>query len=327
MINLYKYLLISILVLASKSALAMDESSLDLDGFKGTVRVTQTHEAIEPEDASIKTIASYTLLGDSTESTPQQPESNSKHNIFEVKTSQEIIKHLENIENCTIFCDIDNTIIMPVSKNSQAKIFQEIKNTYIDSEVIISNWRLQRKLMLIDNDWPDVINILKQSYPVYGLTEVESGKYGNIPSMEEWRFGELQKLDIKFTVNSEIQEFKTLFPLENNPVFYNGIFVAGDYSKGQVLKAYQTVLSPQFIVAIDDRIEKLQEIGIFCHLESIGFLGIHFKGAETFYEQPNDKVASFQKEYLVKQNKWLEDIEAAKLMEMQNSENFNDYAF
>ena len=53
--------------------------------------------------------------------------------------------------------------------------------------------------MLIDDSWPEVMTSLKKGYQVFGLTKMNTGEFGNIKSMEEWRFNELQSLNISFS--------------------------------------------------------------------------------------------------------------------------------
>ncbi|MCZ6904025.1 MAG: hypothetical protein O7C58_09165 [Rickettsia endosymbiont of Ixodes persulcatus] len=70
--------------------------------------------------------------------------------------------------------DIDDTIIIPKSKTFRAAPYnqmidriKESKSNYNNYEEIVSNWILQRKVILIDEEWVEVLNNLKENYPVY----------------------------------------------------------------------------------------------------------------------------------------------------------------
>jgi hypothetical protein len=87
------------------------------------------------------------------------------------KTANEVLDYTSNLpKNTIIFVDIDDTIITPVSKTFRKppfnKIIDEIKqdkNKFKNYEEIISNWRLQRKAMLIDQNWISTLSELKKN--------------------------------------------------------------------------------------------------------------------------------------------------------------------
>ena len=122
--------------------------------------------------------------------------------------------------------------ITPISKTFRKlpynKLIDDIKkdkNKYKNYEEIISNWRLQRRVMLIDSDWSDILLALKKQYRVYGLTKMDTGKCGNIHSMEEWRYNELQSLGITFSDDHTIPQGSI-----NDASFYKGLFITGTNS-------------------------------------------------------------------------------------------------
>jgi predicted phosphatase len=233
------------------------------------------------------------------------------------KTSAEVLKHLDGIsENSIIFIDIDDTVITPVSKTFRKapynKLMDEIKKNkhqYKNYEEILSNWRLQRKAMLLDSNWPDVLSRLKQSYRVYGLTQMDNGEFGNIKSMEEWRHAELKSLGIEFADDGIVPQE----PI-NNASFYKGLFFTGANSKSQTISHYAQYLKANTFVMIDDREGHLENIKQFCEENSIQFIGIKFAGLENSQDEPNPEIAALQKKYLIEYAKWLEDDEAAELI-------------
>lgn len=238
------------------------------------------------------------------------------------KTSNEILNHVKNIpKKSIIFVDIDDTIITPVSKTFRRppynKLIDDIKrdkNKYKNYEEIVSNWRLQRKAMLIDSDWPSTLLELKKQYRVYGLTKMDSGKFGNIESMEEWRYDELKSLGIEFSYGGTIPQESI-----NNASFYKGLFITGSNSKSQTILQYLQHLNADVFVMIDDREEHLEDIKQFCEKNSIKFIGILFKRLENFKDAPDYDISLLQKRYLIEHAKWLEDEEAEKIIKQKST--------
>jgi hypothetical protein len=187
------------------------------------------------------------------------------------------------------------------------------KDNYANYQEIVSNWRLQRKVMLLDKQWPTILNQLKEKFAVYGLTKLDTGKFGNISSMEEWRYEELKGLGIEFSENSEIPSSTSQG--SNGAVFFKGIFITGELSKSQTLGVYWNIVKGHIVVMIDDRIEHLKDIQKFCEEHSISFIGILFEGLENFREQQGSAVFNLQKEYLIQHAQWLEDEEAMQMLD------------
>jgi hypothetical protein len=162
--------------------------------------------------------------------------------------------------------------------------------------------------MLLDSDWPDTLLQLKQKYRVYALTKMDTGQFGNIKSMEEWRYSELKSLGIEFSDNGGMPQ------KSNGASFYNGLFITGPNSKSQTISHYLPKLKADTFVMIDDREEHLEDIRQFCEKNGIRFIGILFSGLEKFRDMPNHDVALLQKRYLIKHARWLEDEEAENII-------------
>lgn len=237
-------------------------------------------------------------------------------------TLSDVQRALLNLqEGAVIFIDVDDTLITP-----QSKLFRHLspyrfliddlkknKDQFSNFEIILSHWRLQRKTILVSEEWPALINTLKNTYPVYGLTKMETGSIGAIPSMEEWRYGELREKGISFTFSYEGDSQKILIaeaPPLYSALFYQGFFITGSFSKGEVVGAFLKTQRPPQIVLIDDRPEHVQDVSEECSRHAIPFLGISFKGAELLSGQPDSKIAEFQKQWLFQQAEWVEDEEA-----------------
>jgi hypothetical protein len=151
---------------------------------------------------------------------------------------------------------------------------------------------------------------------------MDSGKYGNIESMDQWRYGELKNLGITFSQNEAFANF----PKSNNinrckmlPSFYKGIFLTGSWRKKEVIK--DIFLPNDHIVFIDDRKYQIEDVYNVCRESSIGFTGILFTGSKLIKGKLDDDIAKIQKFYLVERGVWLEDDEAYDILKLHGNYN------
>ena len=247
---------------------------------------------------------------------------NGDENIVTAYTVSEVEQHLSTLQKgAVIFFDVDDTLITPQSAVFRSSspfrtiidYIKQHRDTIPHVEMILSHWRLQRKVRLVSEEWPEFINDLKQRYAVYALTKLETGTVGAITSMEEWRYEELKQLGITFTPTCSGISDGVLVERKDYPAtFTKGIFITGACNKSDVLAAFLKAGRPPQIVLIDDRPEYLVDAIAECNRQSLPFLGILFKGETLIPGEPDPKVAEFQKQYLLEQGEWLEDEEAVK---------------
>nr|WP_238528399.1 DUF2608 domain-containing protein [Rickettsia honei] len=152
----------------------------------------------------------------------------------------------------SIFIDVDDTLITPKSKTFKQPPYNQIidrikenKSSYDNYEEIISNWRLQRKVILIDEEWVEVINKLKEKFSVYGLTQMNTGAFGNIPSMQDWRYKELKELGIEFSDNEKLVIYNS--GQKDDAISYKGIFITGNHSKSGTLSKFSEELNASLL--------------------------------------------------------------------------------
>lgn len=235
-------------------------------------------------------------------------------------SASKILKLIKNIPaEALIFLDVDDTIITPKSVTFRKPPYNQMidrikanKNNYDNFEEIVSNWRLQRKVMLIDEEWAQVLNTLKNDYSVYALTQMNTGQFGNIDSVEDWRYKELKSLSIEFSDNEKLTIFSPA--KKDDAVFYKGIFITGNHSKSGTLAKFSKALQANFIVFVDNRKDHLKDVKEYCEKNKIGFLGILFDGLKNLSGEPDPKLAEFQEQYLIENAQWLEDTEACELI-------------
>ncbi|WP_419234726.1 DUF2608 domain-containing protein [Rickettsia endosymbiont of Nabis limbatus] len=187
----------------------------------------------------------------------------------------------------SIFLDVDDTIITPQSVTFRKPPYNQMidrikanKNNYDNFEEIISNWRLQRKVMLIDEEWVQVLNTLKNDYSVYAITQINTGQSGNIDSVEDWRYKELKSSGIEFSGNEKLTNSGST--KKDDAVFYKGIFITGNHSKSGTLAKFSKDLQANFIVFVDDRKDHLKDVKEYCEKNKIGFLGICLMGSRIY---------------------------------------------
>lgn len=230
---------------------------------------------------------------------------NAKAEIVNLHTIDEIKSKINNLpEETVIFIDIDDTLITPKSssfriKGDELNLIDEIKrdkHLYPNYKQIISNWRLAREVILVENAWPEFIIILKKKYKVFALTKMDTGEFGNIKSMEEWRYNELQKFGI---------EFSNISGISDN--YYQGIFMTGSYLKSQIIEKYLTSFKPTHIIFIDDKEEYIEDVANFCSKTIIPFTAILYRGVDRLSGKFDPEIKRMQLQYLIKEAKWLED--------------------
>ncbi len=240
---------------------------------------------------------------------------NNEDRFIIMHNPEEVKKKADSLPvGSVIFLDVDDTLITPKSNSfrftdkNEIHLVDEIKSNkhiYPDYAEIISNWRLSRKIMLVDPNWSEVINKLQKNYKVFALTRMDTGKFGNIHSMEEWRYKELKSLNIEF---SHLDGTSSV-----SINYYKGIFMTGDKKKSEVLKAYLPLLQPVHIMFVDDRVDYLEDVADFCSAHNIPFTGVLYRQIEKIPGSIDPKIKLLQKLHLLNNKIWLEDKEAESL--------------
>ncbi|PIZ32886.1 MAG: hypothetical protein COY39_04185 [Alphaproteobacteria bacterium CG_4_10_14_0_8_um_filter_37_21] len=233
----------------------------------------------------------------------------SYRNIYK---ASELSAHMKSFpENTLVLCDIDDTLITPVSKTFASpykKMIDDIKSSqdkYANYQEIISTWRLSRKVKLTDKEWPSVINTIKNGFQVFGLTKMDTGSVGKIHSIEQWRYSELKSLDIRFTKKtSEIEKNK-------GSTFFKGIIFTGSCKKSLALQNHLKLTNFDHIVMVDDRTEHLDDMSSLCKILNIPFTGFCFKIPQV---EINPDIPKIQHLYLTEKNIWLEDADADSVL-------------
>jgi hypothetical protein len=248
--------------------------------------------------------------------------------MIEIKSINEITFLLEQATTETLFLlDVDDTLITPLSssfrpqKDGSLNLIDQLKNRkekIKDFHLILGQWRLQRKVMLVENTWPKTLRfLLEKDIPVFGLTKMDTGSFGPIPSVEEWRLKELNQLGLFFTsaVNGT-SSIRLNTSQEKYSAFKEGILFTGPFSKGETLSEFlkHTKLQPKEIVFIDDRLDYIKDVQQTATDLGYDFKGIHYRATETLPGESNPNIIKIQQHYLLNHQKWLEDDQVQKLI-------------
>lgn len=242
-------------------------------------------------------------------------------------------KLVEADKKSMIFLDIDDTIITPKSNmfryhSKHKSLIDDIKNNMNNIPnyaEILSVWRQNRKLMFVHNKWPEFIRDIKLAgLPIYALTQMRSGKFGLIHSLEEWRYNELKSIGITFVEQFLDQKNIEILPADiaadrlTPAVFYQGYFMTGNHSKGSVMRSILENSRPSKIFFVDDREDHVKDVGRVCAEFGMEYLGIVYQGTSLIRSRSRDEVMDLQRKFLLEQVKWLEDDEAEIYLKQQN---------
>lgn len=188
---------------------------------------------------------------------------------------------------------------------------------------------LKRKIELVDPRLATLIrNLQSAKIPTIALTAARPGKYGNIPSMQEWRRKELKDVNIDFGSSfSYIKPFIfSEFTAKSPPAFERGIIYSSCVPKGDVLKVFleRTGFKPRRVIFLDDKLPQVESVEK--NLASMGicdYLGIHYIEAEAISCEADPKIADFQFRYLAENKEWLSDSEACAKLNLTKKEALN----
>lgn len=249
--------------------------------------------------------------------------------VSDLSRFEEEVSRLD--KNALVLFDIDYTILTP--KDLALKPCGKVlRRRFLHGLGIKQREHLQSIIALegeeelMDDAFPLIIgNLKKANIHAIGLTALETGAYGKIARVEDWRLSQLKKLDIDFTPvfskNDPIQ-FEEKNPYNGQtPMFKKGVLFTNRLPKGQVLEAFLQVIAwkPDCIVFIDDAIEQLQSVEALAKALKIEFFGFHYVAAEVKSCVLDQALGEFQFKNLVEKERWLPDDQAREMLIIENS--------
>lgn len=180
---------------------------------------------------------------------------------------------------------------------------------------------------LVDSSIIDIIKTIQsKDIKTLALTNILTGSFGKVCSIEDWDINRLENNNIDFKPSwSSIKEkkFTNFNPSEPGrpPVFKSGVLFTSSVSKGEVLKAFLSYvrMKPKKIIFIDDKLKNLESVQKFCINENIEFSGFQYNAVKILDQTVlNTRRAQCQFEILEKKQKWLSDEKADFLVSKNN---------
>lgn len=247
--------------------------------------------------------------------------------IFEVKDLSLFKEKIEDLDNNSfVLFDIDYTILTP--KDASLKpCGKHLRRKYLHGlnlrlrEYLQSIIALDGEEELMDNEFPSLTSQLQlQNIPVIGFTALETGKYGKIANLEDWRLDQLKKFNIDFSSSLSNQKSiifnKCSSYNEHFPIFKNGVLFTNRLPKGDVLIVFLKKIkwNPNKILFVDDSLDQLKSVESVANSLGVEFIGFHYIAAKTNMADFDENLGEFQFRNLVKNRRWLPDNEAIKIL-------------
>lgn len=210
-----------------------------------------------------------------------------KANNFAI-LKNEIIR-LASKDSLVLF-DVDDVLISPTDEfNFRSKIRKYLKKEIAkdkskhEVEVIFSDFFLKRKVQLINENMPKLLEFLRdKKISASALSAWWTDNFGTIQKMEKQRLKELEQVKISFADLSPFNEDIRFTSNKNEhggtPMVISGIILTGLKDKGEVLGLALNSINKKFkrIIFIDDQIKYLKEVEKFCAKNGLDFVGIHY---------------------------------------------------
>jgi len=244
--------------------------------------------------------------------------------ITTINSYEQALPELQNIDSQTlVLFDVDDTLITSQDALARTSNFPwnfklSLFTNYpwlINSknfEMIWSKMWQQAPRVLIEPDIVSYIHDMQDKHAiVLALTSMESGSYGVIKNMPEWRYAMLKNMGIVFSKQHANTTFTKLPTYRNHhPVLYNGILCANQQNKGLVLDAFLIYCEckPSKIISFDDDINALKAIGKTCKKYAVSFVLFHYKSNKLPNTWSSQKALQ-QFKYLIDENRWVHDID------------------
>jgi hypothetical protein len=248
--------------------------------------------------------------------------------ILEASSLEVIEQEIQQLDDdALVVFDVDYTLIVPndlILTPCGEIYFQEfvkkLRTLEARGEILGSQIALQSQVSLVDEKILDLLARLKEKkIKTIALTAMLTGQYGLIPNVEDWRFKQLNTLEINFDWSFPSVDSITLHEFEGKqspPVFKQGVLASAKYPKGQVLVEFlkQIQWKPSKIIFVDDRMEFIESVETELSKEEIPLISFHYLAAKNLPCPFDQQIADFQLEHLLQKDEWLSDEEAKQLL-------------
>jgi hypothetical protein len=217
--------------------------------------------------------------------------------------------------------DVDDTLITPQAlmfrpSSPFCALIDDLKKAAPPNLAeIVSTWRLSRKTMLVEQEWPAICAMLKnKGVTVIALTSMHTGTFGKISSMEQWRANELKSLGITFSPFAT-ETIEVLIDSDQQPAtLHQGILFTGAHPKSDVLKSFMAMYGlPSKIFFFDDRLAQIELLQELCKEMNIPYKGYHYQAVTKLPYNSATDYGAIQTKALLDHCHWLEDEDVKEI--------------
>jgi hypothetical protein len=233
---------------------------------------------------------------------------------------------LRQVDDDTIvLIEVDGAITQPMSAmfSRNANPYRNFINnlsrlSHKDSfySSIIASWYQQRAIKLTENEWPNLIKDLQsKGAKVFGLYSTPI----QLMNIEQKIIAELQNFGIKFTP-SIVDKSEFIIKKREAWVshFYNGIISVGPYSRvNSIIEFLRLTYLPRKIIIISNLSAEINNIEAKLRVFNMKFYNIEYLGNKNAEIAPKEEIVKFQQQQLIENKKWIEDAEAAKMLNIK----------
>ena len=235
---------------------------------------------------------------------------------------------LKNHQDALAIFDVDDVLMTPSSQDDlrhpyRDRLLQSIFNRINSQEIELlkSIILLNTKQVLVESRITEIFEKLKShKIPAMALTAMGTGKLGIIKKMHDFRFKQLDSVNLSFKHLSPIDGEHIMLELatinknflslncKGSPMLKSGIIFSSGLDKGTVLeyilKKYNYY--PKTVIFVDDLIENVESLKQTCLKLNIDFYGFHYKAASLIPLQTIDEdLEKLRFEVLEKEFIWL----------------------
>jgi len=229
-------------------------------------------------------------------------------------------------EKSLVILDVDRVIIEPkdaIMRYPNQRLLWELRFqhgshlTHEQMEDLTSRVTLSECTGLLDPLSVDFINKMKEkNIPIIALTATSVEGYGQIPSIPDWRIGDLARFGIKFDgcfTEHPFIELAELYGRGSAPIFKSGILFSGGYPKGEVLEAFLDHVGfvPDKVLFVDDLLHNL--VSVHTAASELGVeevFAFQYTRSDSLTNTIDPQLAAFQLKTLFQEGIWLSDEEA-----------------
>lgn len=187
---------------------------------------------------------------------------------------------------------IDNVLTIPSDEDDfrnqcRAKLWQSIKYRLTSKKIefLESIIMANSKKILIDHRIVDVFDHMKsQQIPSIALTAINSGDFGIIKHMQDFKIKELNMVGISFENLTPFCGEYLISELKNSnfaPMLASGVVLTAGIDKGLVLEYIFSKYNyyPKSIIFVDDCVDNFESLKNLCIKFKIDFHGFYYKAA------------------------------------------------